>query len=279
MSARPAPFAAFTTPELWDDPHISAQMLAFHLDPDAAPASRPHAFIDRSAAWVVDVLGLGGGSTVLDLGCGPGLYASRLARAGVTVHGIDVSRRSVAHARAVAAAEDLPATYTAGSYLDVELGGPYDAALLIYEDYCALSPDHRGALLRRTCDALLPGGALVMDVTAAPRFDLERAGVRHEADLDGGFWAEPAYEGTHERFTYPELRLVLDRYTIRKDGHERQFWNWLHCLTTAEVTAELAGAGFGSPEMFGDVAGAPFDPAAPSFAVVARASSRGGGGG
>lgn len=245
-------------------------MLAFHLDPDSAPASRPHAFIDRSAAWIVDVLGLASGSAVLDLGCGPGLYATRLARAGVTVHGIDVSRRSVAHARTVAAAEDLPATYTVGSYLTAELGGPYDAALLIYEDYCALSPDHRGALLRRTRDALRPGGALVMDVTAAPRFDLERAGVRHEADLDGGFWAEPPYEGTHERFTYPELRLVLDRYTIRKDGYERQFWNWLHCLTTAEVSAELLDAGFTSPDLYGDVAGVAFDPAAPSFAVVAR---------
>ena len=34
---------------LWDDDHISERMLGFHLDPTAEPASRPHAFIERSA--------------------------------------------------------------------------------------------------------------------------------------------------------------------------------------------------------------------------------------
>ncbi len=107
LDPRPAPFSAFTTPDLWDDPHISARMLALHLDPDAEPASRPHAFVDRSVSWVVDVLDLAPGDRVLDLGCGPGLYACRLARRGIRVHGVDVSRRSVAHARSVAEAEGL----------------------------------------------------------------------------------------------------------------------------------------------------------------------------
>ena len=32
-SGRPEPFSDYTTPELWDDEHISEQMLRFHLDP------------------------------------------------------------------------------------------------------------------------------------------------------------------------------------------------------------------------------------------------------
>ncbi|WP_242607955.1 SAM-dependent methyltransferase [Xylanimonas ulmi] len=95
----------FTTLVFWDDDHISAQMLAAHLAPDVEAASRTHEVIDRSARWIVEVLGLGHGDRVLDLGCGPGLYACRLAHGGVAVHGVDVSRRSVAHARQVARAE------------------------------------------------------------------------------------------------------------------------------------------------------------------------------
>ncbi len=75
MSARPEPFSVYTTPEFWDDPHISAQMLRHHLDPMSPAASRTHAFIDRSVDWLCAVLGLGPSSRVLDLGCGPGLYA------------------------------------------------------------------------------------------------------------------------------------------------------------------------------------------------------------
>ncbi len=267
-SPRPAPFSTYTTPEFWDDPHVSAQMLTLHLDPDAEAASRPHAFVDRSVSWLVDVLGLQAGHRVLDLGCGPGVYAHRLARRGVSVLGLDASHRSVEHARAVARCEGLPAAFRVANYLVDDLGSGYDAALFVYEDFCALSPEQRGGLLRRTRDALRPGGAFVMDVTAAPRFVLEQPGERHEPDLDDGFWAQPPYEGTHETWTYPELRLVLDRYTITKDGRTRQFWNWLHCLTVAEVSDELVAAGFAAPDVHGDVTGAPFEPTSPVFAVV-----------
>lgn len=44
----PEPFAVGGPHELWFDPHVQRQMLAGHLDPDIAAASRGHAFIDRS---------------------------------------------------------------------------------------------------------------------------------------------------------------------------------------------------------------------------------------
>lgn len=264
----PAPFSAFTTPEFWDDDHISAQMLAAHLAPNMEAASRTHEFIDRSARWIVEVLGLGRGDRVLDLGCGPGLYACRIAHDGVIVHGVDVSRRSVAHARKIAHAANLPATFDVANYLEGDLGGPYNAALLIYEDICALSPQQRAGLLRRVRDSLVPGAALMMDVTAAPRFERERPGIRREVDLDDGFWAEPSYEGVHETFTYPDLRLILERYTITKDNRTRQFWNWMHCLTPELITAELAATGFKEPALWGDLAGAPYDPMGETFAII-----------
>lgn len=59
---RPAPFSAYTTPSFWDDPHISARMLVHHLSPDDDLSSRRHDFIERSAGWLVDSLGLRGGS-------------------------------------------------------------------------------------------------------------------------------------------------------------------------------------------------------------------------
>ena len=116
---RPEPFSVYTTPEFWNDPHISASMLAFHLDPESPYSSRPHAFIDRSVDWLIPTLGLQPGSRVLDLGCGPGLYANRLAGRGIEVLGVDVSRRSLDHARDVARRESLPATFVEGNYLSL----------------------------------------------------------------------------------------------------------------------------------------------------------------
>jgi len=184
------------------------------------------------------------------------------------VTGLDVSPRSIEHARTTAAAEGLNCDFRVANYLTDDLGGPYDLALFSYEDVCVLSPTQRAALLRKVRESLTPGGVLAMDVTAAARFDAEQEGVRAADDLDGGFWAPSPYHGLAETWKYPERRLVLDHYTITKDGVAREFWNWTQCLTPAEVTAELRAAGFGSCDLYGDLAGAPYDEQAPSFAVL-----------
>ena len=165
----PEPFSAYTTPEFWDDPHISAQMLRHHLDPDSDASSRSHAFIERSVVWLVGLLSLREGSRVLDLGCGPGLYALGLARLGARVVGVDVSRRSLGHLLEASAAENLPIETVHGSYLEADLDGPHDAAILIYEDYCAqprpapptADPGTRGAATRRSAGLRRHGGARV----------------------------------------------------------------------------------------------------------------------
>lgn len=52
-------------------------MLDVHLNPNIEAASRKPEMIDRSVKWMIETLGLKAGDIVLDLGCGPGLYASR----------------------------------------------------------------------------------------------------------------------------------------------------------------------------------------------------------
>lgn len=271
--SRPAPFSAFTTPDFWNDPHISAQMLEQHLDPEAPLASRPHEFIDRSASWLTSALRLEEGSRLLDLGCGPGLYAERFARRGISVFGIDVSARSIAHARAVAARDSLPMSFSRGNYLEAELGTDYDAAILIYEDYCAMSPEQRGLLLSRVYNALRPGSCFVFDVTSAVSFASRVEKDREEVDLMGGFWSAQPYQGRHETWTYPELHLVLDRYTITTAESTRVFWNWMHCLSVAEVSEELRAAGFTVEEIFGDAAGSRHEEHGPVFAVLASVTT------
>lgn len=274
MDERPTPFSAFTTPEFWDDPHISEQMLRNHLDPDSQMASRPAAFIDMSVDWIVSALDLDPRSRVLDLGCGPGLYSHRLARMKFIVDGLDVSSRSIDYARTVANKEGLQAAFRKGNYLTDDLGSDYDAALLIYEDYSALSPRQRETLLSRVRDALRPEGQFLFDVTSSERFSQFTDGIVEAQNLMNGFWAEPPYRGSHETWTYPDEHLVLERYTIRSAGEVRQFWNWMHCLTPEIVARELEICGFTALRLYGDVAGKPYSPGGESFTVLAERNER-----
>ncbi len=65
----------------WDDPAFSERMLREHLDESHGAASRTTAERALQIAWLWDKLALQPGSRVLDLTCGPGLYAVALAEA------------------------------------------------------------------------------------------------------------------------------------------------------------------------------------------------------
>ncbi len=101
LQEKPQPFAP-GEPLFWDDPYISKQMLAAHLNPANDIASRRPETIDRTLDWLVHSLHISPGASVLDLGCGPGLYTARLAQRGFVVTGIDYSRNSIEYATAFA---------------------------------------------------------------------------------------------------------------------------------------------------------------------------------
>ena len=76
-----------STSAFWDDEHISKGMLEAHLDPNWEAASRKHEFIDESVKWIESIAPSSQYRELLDLGCGPGLYAERFSNIGYSVTG------------------------------------------------------------------------------------------------------------------------------------------------------------------------------------------------
>lgn len=266
-SARPAPHARGTH-ELWTDPHLALGMLAAHLDPDTDAASRRPATIEATVTWLTGLLPAG--AAVLDLGCGPGLYTSRLSASGHRVTGIDASPGSIEHARGL----DPAGTYLLGDYRQVPPQPLFDAVLLVYLDYGTFSPTDRAAILDRVRGWLAPGGRFVLDVAAQPR----RAGSEHRRDWsaqDGGFWAAGPHACLSRTLRYetgtPGAPLYLDEHVVLTPGEQRVYRVWEQCFTPASLGAELAAAGFVVEATYADLAGSPLDPASPQLGVVARA--------
>lgn len=267
---RPPLFSSPTVEALWTDPHIAEQMLAFHLEPEGDLASRNHAFIRRSVAWLADRYGPSRGLRVLDLGCGPGLYANALAALGASVTGVDFSRNSLAYARSDAASRGWDATYRHGNYLEIDLEAVFDLVLLIFGDYCPLGPDQRRSLLERVKHWLAPEGRFVFDVSSAAYFEGLAESHSYEAAPEGGFWSPEPHFVFSKRFTYAPERAYLDRYLILEPARRREFRNWIQCYDPPSLEAELREAGWRVMEVFGNVAGDAYDPAEPFFAVEAK---------
>jgi len=120
INERPEPFAFYTAKDLWTDKYTSKRMLSFHLDESIIVSSRNAEFINRSVQWIVSELHIGKGTRIVDFGCGPGLFAARLAKRGASVTGIDFSKRSIAYAKEAATREQLKINYVNLDYLESE---------------------------------------------------------------------------------------------------------------------------------------------------------------
>ena len=117
INARPEPYSAYTTDALWTAPDISEMMLRYHLDGEIDLASRRTAFITSSAEWIRSTFELGSGRSVVDLGCGPGLYANRLARSVRRSPASTSPERSIDYARAEAQREGIEVELRDADYL------------------------------------------------------------------------------------------------------------------------------------------------------------------
>lgn len=266
---RPEPFSRYTTDRLWTDPHVARSMLAFHLDESNDMASRSGATIDGFVGWLDARLGLSG-KRVLDLGCGPGLYTSRMARRGAQVTGLDFSAVSLSHARTAAAAAGEAIDYVQADYHRDPLPGPADIVTLIYGDYNPMSPDRRRQFLGKVRDTLAPGGVFVFDVFSRGQFAQFSAGLEFGHRFMNGFWADGDYFGFKVSHRFEEQAISLDRYRICRPDEEYEIFNWIQYFDPADLAAELAECGFAFDAPLDIVTGAPWQPGPTPFAAIAR---------
>ncbi len=251
ISQRPKPFSRYTAKELWTRPHLSQQMLNFHLNQETDLASRRFELIDRVVNWIDSQLNLSG-KTLCDLGCGPGLYTDRFALMNADVTGVDFSKSSLEYARNQA---KQAIRYIHADYLLDDLPIGFDVITLIYTDLCVLSPSQRKILLSRMSKMLNPGGHIVIDVAGTRLLKTKDETTLIENKLMGGFWAEGEYVGIQKSFVYPENNLALDRYVIVEPNETWQVFNWFQHFTPQSIQAELEEAGFTIAQMVGDLSG------------------------
>jgi SAM-dependent methyltransferase len=270
INSRPQPFEFYTAHELWTDEHTSKRMLAYHLNTDIDVSSRRGEFIDRSVEWIASHFGVEAGTRIADFGCGPGLYAKRLARLGASVTGIDFSERSIKHARGVAVDQGLDIEYVNQNYLDFETEDRFDLILMIMCDFCVLSPSQRMVMLTKFHSQLLAGGSVLLDVYSMNAFKQREAAISYGVNLLNGFWSAEKYYGFLTTFKYDDAKVVLDKYTIVETERTRTVYNWLQYFCPESLRSEFEKAGFTHQEIYADVAGTPYDDEASEFAIVAK---------
>lgn len=256
------------TLKLWEDEHISKGMLESHLSPDADGASRKHAFIEASVNWIEQTVPPHAYPKLIDFGCGPGMYTSRLAKKGYDVTGLDISKRSIAYAIDQASASSLNIDYRVVNYLEFDEVEKYDVAILIYYDYGALSDEGRNKVLTNIYRALKPGGKLIFDVLTPKHFEGKPESTDWYVSEKQGFFKETEHICLESHLIYND-NLRLDQYLII-DSYDQVdvVRSWDYCFTPDILLNEARPIGFKQIAYYSDVTGKPFDDTSKSLCMV-----------
>jgi SAM-dependent methyltransferase len=248
-AARPIPFQPSDAP-FWDDPHISAQLLALHFDDSVEAASRSSATIGATVERLMTLVDPG--ARVLDLGCGPGRYAELLAASGCVVTGVDSSHRSIAHARTRAADLGLDIDYRLGDFLALDDVASFDLVLQSFGELNTLDDPVRDSLLAAIHRALVPGGVLVFD-SSTPAF---RSRLRRPATWSvetTGFWRASPHLVLEAGHSYPD-DVWCDQYVV-VDDRVTAYRMWFHDYTPDTLAPVLEHAGFTVAHLWEGLAG------------------------
>ena len=267
--ARPDPFTP-GEPRFWEDPYICAQLLAGQVNAQSDGASRRREIVEREVVWLMATLEPAPGHAVLDLGCGPGLYATQLASRDLVVTGVDYAQCAIAYAREEARARGLAITYRCQNYLELADEAAFDAVLLVNGDFSSHNPEERRRLLGNIHRALKPGGRLALEVLT--RAHQARYGIRNQWYVaQGGTWRPGLHLVLEEGFSYPEQALTLNQYVIvEADGTVTVYRNWFQAFTPPSIAAELEAQGFDVELVGGGMRGSAYSEHTEWLSVLAQ---------
>lgn len=191
---------------------------------------------DTQTALIWRLLNLEPGAQVLDLACGHGRIANRLAAKGAAVTGLDATSRFLELAREDARARSVKVDYISGDMRELAWEQRFDAITCVFTSFGYFDDDDNRRVLRGACRALRPGGRLWIDVNHLPwLFANFRDQVVVERD---GQWLI-------DRNRYEPLtgRSINDRTVIR-DGRQRSMQFSVRMFTFPELRDWLLDAGF-----------------------------------
>lgn len=258
------------TNSIWTDNYISKGMLEAHLNESLDSATRKIDFIKKSVDWICSILPPNKYQKLLDLGCGPGVYAELFYKKGYCVTGMDISKRSLDYAKSVALNNNMQIEYILGNYNQIDFNNHYDLITLIYCDFGVLPTETRKKLLKRIFVILNEGGGVLFDVYTPLKYQGMKETKEFEI-ADNGFWHENLCLSLNSFYRYDEDNTFLNQYTIvTEDGEITNYNVWEHTFTIEELEEDLKQAGFTNIKFYGDISGLEYNKSSQTICVLAK---------
>ena len=215
------------------------------------------------ADFVVEALGVRPGARLLDVPCGGGRHALRLAAKGYEMTGVDISPGFLAEARSRGESARLSIRWEEREMRDLPWPGAFDGAYCLGNSFGYLDDEGHAAFLRSVADAIRPGAGFVLETgylveTVLPT--LQERGWYPDGD---------GYTLSARRYD-PETGRLHVAYTFIHDGRSETRATSARLHSVREVVGMLRAAGFAEVETYGSIGREPFRMGSARLVAVAR---------
>ncbi|HHL4080545.1 class I SAM-dependent methyltransferase [Burkholderia sola] len=237
--------------------HVAADLL--YTDPRLVAVYDLFNAGDRDFAFYAAVIGAAR-QRILDLGCGTGTFARRLAAAGHDVVAIDPAPAMIDYARRQPGADAV--RWLACALDGLPPGAPFDTVVMTGHAFqCLLSDDDIDATLRGVRRVLADGGRFLFD-TRNPRTEPWRAWTPARSAHSVESHACGIVDLHHAVRAIDGAIVTFDtHYRFRRDDTVLTNTSRLRFIAQSELRARVTAAGFASADWCGDWEHAPFDEA------------------
>lgn len=199
---------------------------------------------------------------VLDLACGFGRIANRLALLGHQVTGVEYQPGFLEIARREAALNRLEVEYVQGDMRAIDFPPVFDRALLMFNSFGYFPDDENLLVLQKTAAAMRPGGRLGFDVAHRDGV-LNNFHPHYVTEKDGGLMIN--------RFSFDVTTGQLhNARIIIRDGERRDRPFSIRLYSLTEMRDLLARAGFALRAAYAEWDGSPLEMDSPAMVIVAE---------
>lgn len=240
----------------WNDLDFSRRMLKEHLSQKHDAASRRASVIKKHVGWIHDFVLERSPSHLLDLGCGPGLYAARLSRLGHVCRGIDFGPASIEYADNHALEN---CSYILGDIRETDFGSGYDLVMFIFGEFNVFKPEDARLILSKAYAALNPGGKILIEPhTFDAVYELgNQPATWYSAENE--LFAEEPHLCLMESFWNKDLSVATERYIIvdAASGEVTRYSSSAQAYENDELVEMVSQVGFQMPEFYPSLKGEP----------------------
>jgi hypothetical protein len=153
----------------------------------------------------------------------------------------------------------------------------FDAVVLIYCGYAALTPDERSTIAKKVCQAIKPDGLFILDVFTEKHFADKADRKTWTLNETGGFWNANPHICLEATYLYENNTVAVNQCVLVSKDTLKEYLIWDTAYSIQKLTDEVSPHGFTVKAVYDDVCGGSYTGEAETLCFVLERGIRHGG--